>query len=551
MTQKDALDVMKMGHSVFLTGPAGSGKTHVLNEYIEYLRKKGVGVGITASTGIAATHLGGMTIHSWSGIGIRDEFTDEDIEQLLKQSRLKRRFEAVDVLVIDEVSMLHAHQLDLIDEITRAMKDSSQSFGGFQIILCGDFFQLPPVRRGRESSSFVYSAESWSVLDPDILYLDEQHRQTDKTLTALLCDIRNAQTSEDTLETLRLCYKRKMDTTIVPTKLYTHNVDVDAVNERALEALDGDTREFGMESVGPKKFVLSLKKSCLAPETLYLKEGASVMCVKNNFEKGYVNGTLGTVIDFEDDMPVIETREGDEITLSPESWCIEEDGKTLAEITQIPLRLAWAITVHKSQGMSLDAAEMDLSKSFEKGMGYVALSRVRTLDGLRLVGGGLNTVALQVNDSVSDFDVVLREKSDDVAERVCELGSDEVSARQEQFLKQCASLLLPKQKEKKVSTYEITKQYILDSQSIEDIAVQREVTNDTILNHIEKLLEQDGELDVEYLRPKKSKRVKRIEEVFERIGIDRLAPVKSDLGDDTSYHELRLVRIFMKRDAEH
>src|SRR5690606_668919 len=177
-----------------------------------------------------------------------------------------------------------------------------------------------------------------------------------------------------------------------PTKLYSHNIDVDAVNAAELAKIDQEVRYFDMRMTGQPQVIQTLVNSCLAPQRLELKIGAQVMFVKNNFEKGYVNGTIGQVVGWDGDgFPVVQTIDGRTIYTEQASWKVEEDGRTRAELAQLPLRLAWAITIHKSQGMSLDAAEIDLSKSFVPGMGYVALSRVRTLEGLRIKG--MNNVA--------------------------------------------------------------------------------------------------------------------------------------------------------------
>ena len=196
---------------------------------------------------------------------------------------------------------------------------------------------------------------------------------------------------------------------VYPTRLYTHNVDVDSINNEELRIIGGGARGYNMVSVGAEALVMALKKSCLAHERLVLKKKAKVMFVKNNYVEGYVNGTLGEVVDFENGFPIVETAGWRKIVVRPEEWKIEEDGEVKARIKQIPLRLAWAITIHKSQGMSLDAAVIDLSKSFVRGMGYVALSRVRTLNGIRLVG--INDDALKVSDEVLEFDKKLRKMS--------------------------------------------------------------------------------------------------------------------------------------------
>lgn len=410
MTQNEALDILKMGHNVFLTGAAGSGKTFLLNRYISYLQEKNVDVGITATTGIAATHMNGMTIHAWSGIGIKDKLTDSEIQAMVDKPYLQRRFSRVRVLVIDEISMLHGYRLDIIDHVCKAFKQNLQPFGGLQVVMCGDFFQLPPVTKPGGDDRFVYTSRVWQEMGLKVCYLDEQYRQSDRAFLDVLNDIRTSRVSEQTVERLRERMEASVEDFITPTKLFTHNREVDTINKAMLKEIDDTPRTFYMSAEGNDKLVDMSKNGCLAPEELVLKTGAVVMFVKNNYQKGYVNGTMGEVIDFtEGGWPLVRTFAGDKIEATPEHWMIEEQGQLQADISQVPLRLAWAITVHKSQGMSLDAAELDLRNCFVPGMGYVALSRVRSLSGIRLLG--LNQMALQINPDVLKFDIDLQDRS--------------------------------------------------------------------------------------------------------------------------------------------
>ncbi len=407
MLQNDALDILKMGHNVYLTGPAGSGKTFILNEYIKYLRENNINVGVTASTGIAATHMNGMTIHSWAGMGIT-EIGEQEIKRMLVKPTLKKRMTETRVLIIDEVSMLDGHVLDAVDAISRAFKDNTKPFVGLQVVLSGDLFQLPPVTRTGEPF-FIFKSNAWNNMNLKICYLEEQHRQDDSNLLDILSAIRSNTVDDSHFEdlTARIDAKSK-DQNII--KLYSHNAHVDEINNTELNKLQTETMVYEMTSKGRKSAVESLISRCLAPEQLVLKIGSEVMFVANNPQKQFVNGTLGKVIDFnDDDMPIIKTNNR-VITADEHTWKTEDGDKVIAEITQLPLRLAWAITIHKSQGMSLDAAEIDLSRSFEPGMGYVALSRVRSINGLFIKG--INNMAMVVNPQIIELDVLLRSKSD-------------------------------------------------------------------------------------------------------------------------------------------
>lgn len=401
------------GESVFLTGPPGAGKTFVLNEFVKRATRSGKTVAATASTGIAATHIGGMTIHSWSGLGIRDELGARDRQQLAGNAKLVKRYNAADVLVIDEVSMLHGHRLDMVNEVCKLLRKSDKPFGGLQVILVGDLFQLPPVTRGSDVADFMHESAAWQELDPQICYITEQHRQKNDGLLELLEAMRSGGIEDFHHELLSERIGQKPTEEKVLTRLYAHNVDIDTVNQRHLDEIKDEIHEYAMETKGSAVKVEQLRRSVLAPENLELKTGAEVMFVANNPSAGFVNGTRGQVVDFRDDQPVVKLANNRTIKVGQHSWKLEEDGRVRAEVAQLPLRLAWAITIHKSQGMSLDAAQIDLSKSFTPGMGYVALSRIRSLAGLYL--SGINPMALQMHPAIFEFDRNLRKASAQLA----------------------------------------------------------------------------------------------------------------------------------------
>ena len=398
MTQGEALTILKTGANVYLTGEPGSGKTHTINEFIAWLRASGIEPSVTAATGIAATHVAGMTLHSWSGIGINESLSRVDVDRIASKEHIAKRLMKAKVLIIEEISMLSATTFEMADVICREVRRVDAPFGGLTVILVGDFFQLPPVSRRREVE-FAYASKVWRDLNLLTCYLTEQYRQDDTAFLGVLSAIRSGN-----VETLH--YEELMRRHIEPTelpadapKLFSHNADVDRINATELAKLPGASKKFKMSSKGKDSLVEGLMRGCLSPEVLELKEGAAVMFTKNSppasagRQGRFVNGTLGIVAGWAaDGMPIIKTKNGLRITTEPMEWQLEEQGKVRASISQIPLRLAYAMTVHKSQGMSMDAAIMDLSKAFEYGQGYVALSRVRRLSGVYLTG--LNKRAL-------------------------------------------------------------------------------------------------------------------------------------------------------------
>ncbi len=572
MTQSQALDILKTGVNVFLTGSAGSGKTHVLNQYIEYLKTRDVAVAVTASTGIAATHMNGMTIHSWTGLGIRETLDPRDIDDLEQKSYLWKRFEKAKILLIDEVSMLHGHRLDMIDRVCRNFKRNELPFGGLQIVLSGDFFQLPPVTRNRndsdenqdtEESNTVYNSPAWKEGNFVICYLTEQHRQDDQQFLEVLNGIRSGIINESVLAPLRTRYQKKVELTVEPTKLYTHNADVDMINRRELEKIEGVAKKFFMSVTGNDRIVDILKKSVLAHEELVLKIGTKVMFVKNNFELGYANGTLGVVTAFlADNTPVVKTARGEIIHASPVDWAIEEDGKVKASVTQIPLRYAWAITIHKSQGMSLDAAEIDLSKSFAYGMGYVALSRVRTLAGVCLVG--MHTDALRVDPEVLAFDKDLQERSTVAEEEFSKVPQKKLEEIQKEFVLKSGGTLIfekieankkreakrkgVKNAEPKQKSYMATKELLDRGGTIEEIAKERGFTFGTIVSHLETLQKEGIEFNTRKIKIDK-KLLTAIKKALIATGETKLTPLKDYLHKKmkvtASFDEIRLARLFV------
>jgi hypothetical protein len=554
MTQAQAIDILKTGAHVFLTGPPGSGKTHTLNQYLSYLRAHDVDVAITASTGIAATHIGGMTIHAWSGIGINKSLTPWDMEALLSREQVVKRVKRAKVLVIDEISMLDAAVLDTVDMALSVIRNDTSPFGGLQTILVGDFFQLPPVTRSGGEPRFAFESLIWERASPVVCYLHEQHRHQDPLLEQVLASIREHNTHFDALAILRKRLNVSLGVGVEPPELYTHNMDVDSLNQAKLLALASPARSIRMSSRGRKPLIEALKKNCLSPEVLVLKEGAVVMCTKNNFENGFVNGTIGTVVGFDGPHPhpVIKTAAGATLTIAPMEWQVEENGKSIAAISQIPLRLAWAITVHKSQGMTLDAAIIDLAKAFEYGQGYVALSRVRTLSGISL--RGITERALSVHPRVLAHDEMFQSISDAAEHSFGALAPAELARMHANALRAMGGSPQAQSKAgktRKPSTVQETVTLLREGKTLAEIASARGMVPATILGHID-MAYAAGHLtqsDIAFLYALgkiTSADIAAIAEHFDLSESDRLAPVYEACGGKYTFDMLRIARSILR-----
>ncbi|WP_322970664.1 AAA family ATPase [Faecalibacter sp. LW9] len=558
MQQSKALAILKSGRNVFLTGSAGAGKTYVLNQYIKYLKQHGVPVAITASTGIAATHMNGQTIHSWAGIGIKDYVSDRYLASLRDKKYFRDKMDKVKVLIIDEISMLHRNQLDAVDYVLKFFKQNDEPFGGVQVVFSGDFFQLPPIGEEWEESrdKFCFMSDAWVQSKVHICYLTEQYRQTNNALNDILNEIRSGMISDRTLQLLESRIEYFPDEIDSQTRLYTHNMDVDRINKGQLHNIDSSAKVFEAKVAGNPALVEVLKKSVLADEILELKIGAKVMFVRNNFDVGFVNGTIGTVSGYTDkEEPIIKSLDGEFFIAKPETWAIEDEGgKALASFTQVPLRLAWAITIHKSQGMTLDSAFIDLSKAFEKGQGYVALSRLRDLNSLTL--HGLNQTALEIDALAMKADRRFQELSQLIDEK---LDEKELQDSWASFIRYSGGTLDKKQiaknieknktKEKgqKKSTVEITLEYVREGLTLDEIAEKRGLTSSAIVDHIGKIKAIEPDLDYSKYKPSDTI-IAKVRLALSEIEFEEnkmLKPIYDFLGGDVSYEDIKKALLFI------
>ncbi|MCU4414046.1 AAA family ATPase [Acinetobacter sp. WU_MDCI_Axc73] len=570
MKQETALKLLKAGENVFLTGSAGAGKTYTLNQYINYLKARKVPVAVTASTGIAATHMNGMTIHTWAGIGIKNHLSDDDLKRMKERKYLKEHLENAQVLIIDEISMLHAKQLNLVNQVLKYFKESDEAFGGIQVIVAGDFFQLPPVGKKDEQNrdKFCFMSDAWVEAKFRVCYLTEQHRQDDEILNQILNAIRAQNIQSEHKQAL--LNSRQYDIGDTFTRLYTHNMDVDQINFQHLNEIENEGHQFNAVLDGNDKLLETLKSSVRAPEELTLKKHAKVMFVKNNFDMGYINGSLGEVIGFEEDdehgiLPKVKMTDGTTLLVEPETWSIEnEAGKSIASFQQIPLRLAWAITIHKSQGMTLEAAEINLTHTFEKGQGYVALSRLKSLTGLRLLG--FNDQALELDTLALKADRRFQELSQEAENHFADA---DLTAQHKAFIRHCGGTLNETEilrNEKKLAkgekqnygsaTLDETRALFEEGYDIQDIATERGLTPATIINHLARLQKEQG-LDISVAHPgdevveqirKLYKRVQKSKrpENFNDDGSIKLRPIVELTNPKMAYDQVRLALLFIE-----
>lgn len=557
MTQGEALTILKTGANVYLTGEPGSGKTHTINEFVEWLRGSGIEPSVTAATGIAATHVAGMTLHSWSGIGISESLSRADVDRIASKEHVARRITKAKVLIIEEISMLSAATFEMADKVCREVRRSEKPFGGLTVILVGDFFQLPPVSRNKEVK-FAYASPTWRDLNLITCYLTEQYRQDDREFLSVLSAIRSGNVEELHYEQLRTRRVLNEGGEIPPDapKLFSHNADVDRINAGELAKLTGAAKKFHMSSKGKDSLCEGLKRGCLSPEVLELKEGAAVMFTKNSPQGRFVNGTLGIVSDWgADGSPIVKTKNGSRISTEPMEWRVEEQGKVRASIAQIPLRLAYAMTVHKSQGMSMDAAIMDLSKAFEYGQGYVALSRVRRLSGVYLTG--LNKRALEVHPEILEKDKDFRAASDAAHSAFAAMPAAETLAMQKKFVKALGGAWTDAKSPSRLlgttrksgsaglpSRLAETLQTVRDSKSLKDAAKARALTASTIVKHLEELAEVGKLARADFAHLVSDLRtIDEIHEALASANDNRLSTVFHALNGRHSFETIRLVRL--------
>jgi ATP-dependent DNA helicase PIF1 len=443
--QEQAIAVFNEGRNMFLTGPGGTGKTALIKKMVELCKTNGKKIQVCALTGCAAVLLNcqAKTVHSWAGIGLANGDADLVVKKVVTNKYKAAAWKKIDVLIIDEVSMMSQKIFEILDAIGQKVKKDGRPFGGLQVIFSGDFYQLPPVDARQNddpsASAFCFESPAWSGAFPVVVQLKKIFRQTDLAYTAILNQIRVGKLFKSALETLTPHIGKTLPATFIPTILLPRRRDAEMINTQELEKLPSEKKIYTLtrvetlpEQVQAKpvqakqtqakqtqakqtqaKQEISaeqrdmehtfLTNSIMADKEIVLKKGAQVMCIANidmESSEPIVNGSQGIIVDFVNNLPLVQFNSGARRTVGYHTW--NSETYPAIGVKQIPLIYAWAITIHKAQGVSLDMAQIDAgSNIFECGQTYVALSRIKSLEGLYLTA--FNPQKIKVNKKVQEF----------------------------------------------------------------------------------------------------------------------------------------------------
>lgn len=382
--QQRVLEACLGGKNIFFTGSAGTGKSFLLKRIVAALPPD-VTVP-TASTGVAACHVGGTTLHAFAGIGDGSGSVDNLCEKAMKLPLVAQKWRKCKHLIIDEISMVDGAFFEKLEAVARYVRKNDKPFGGIQLILCGDFLQLPPVvEKGKTGKRFCFQSSCWEKCIELCFELKQVHRQTDSEFVTILNNIRIGRVTKEISDRLTSTARQKIESDgILATRLCSHTNDSRMINDSKLNDLDGEEKVFSSQDSDNATKLLDMQT--IAPSKLILKIGAQVMLLKNvNVNAGLVNGARGVVVRFEEGFPVVRFKSKKEYMARTERWYVKNSSGSLLCRRQIPLNLAWAFSIHKSQGLTLDCVEMSLGKIFEAGQAYVALSRAQSLDTLRVL----------------------------------------------------------------------------------------------------------------------------------------------------------------------
>lgn len=381
--QAGALELLRSGENVFLTGGAGSGKSFLIRQYMREIDSKEMP--ILASTGAASVLLGGRTFHSFFGLGIMDGGPDATYQRASNDKRLMARLRKVEGVIIDEISMIPGQALMIAEALSQKARESKLPWGGMRIICVGDFAQLPPVtQNGPRDWCFLNGV--WEQTGFQSVLLSHNQRVSDNLFLDVLSDVRHGQVNDRVREFLN-DHVREHDEDDPGTRLFPRKINAEKFNQKKLDEIDEDEVTIDSIYLGSEKHIEMLKKSAPVPLQLVLKLGCRVMFLQNDPQRRWVNGTRGYITDISIDSITVKKDNGREVEVEKTTFALQDaEGNIVSSVLQFPLTLAYATTIHKSQGATLDDLWCDLSQLWEPGQAYVALSRLRTAEGLHLIG---------------------------------------------------------------------------------------------------------------------------------------------------------------------
>ena len=407
------MHLIKTRKNIFITGHAGTGKSYLLNKIKENVPN----LVITSTTGIAAVNVKGQTLHSWAGVGICNKTVEQTVEKILTKSSIKKQIQKCKILAIDEISMLDIKTFEFVNEVLKQVRSCDEPMGGIQVIFIGDFFQLPPVEKDTDKEEkYCFESKLWQELDLQTILLKKSYRQNEENFIKALANMRTNSLTKDDVNLLKTREFEKSSILDNVLHIFATNLEADNYNnlkfksvnskEYKLFAIDGVYKgEKLVETPTHAKEENILKRIdvvCSAEKSISLKIGARVMLLVNlDFDKGLINGSCGNVKEIDEDFILVEFDNGTCSKITRHDFEFYNNDVLIAVRRQFPLRLAYGITIHKSQGMSLDELVVDCSRIFEKGQAYVALSRIKTLEGLYLHNFSFEKV--MVDEKVKDF----------------------------------------------------------------------------------------------------------------------------------------------------
>lgn len=521
--------------NIFLTGAAGTGKSFLLEKYL--VHKPSEAFPVVASTGAAAVLIGGRTFHSFFGLGIMEGGLEATVLRAMRSRKLVHRMQVAYCIVIDEISMLSGATLQAAERIARHARNINEPWGGLRIIAVGDFAQLPPVTPGADMKDWAFQHPVWkeSAFQPALL--STVMRTHDADFLDILNFVRAGIVNDDVRQFLEE-HRVSLSDDAEGTRLYPHRAKADEYNVRRLHSIPGTLHSFKTHYEGDERVLESAQRSLPISDTLLIKEGALVMMRKNDVtgEQRYVNGSLGHIRNVSEEVLTIHLMSGRTIDVEKEKFStLDGDGNELMSAWNFPITLAWATTIHKAQGASLDSMIVDLSALWEPGQAYVALSRVRSAKGLHIERWSPSSI--RAEPLVTALYDSLAQEMKTYVPRPFFTVPVSLSSSKEVEVK-------PKGAKNKKARAAVIRDLLKKQTSLGDMALISGLKQDRVLLYIEEFIEHHVPMELGYLLADVVD-ARRIRDAFEEHGTLRLRPVFDALNEEVPYTTLRLVRCVM------